>query len=114
MQFAKHLTAWRDLASFEQQPVSKDAWREKSGIRPATFPDLRAVLLGHGCISENADGTYTTVTEPTREMYGWVDQEKPFARSGDGHVKQAAFVIEACPIAAGNCGRKTTFRRLAR
>jgi phage/plasmid-associated DNA primase len=80
MQFAKHLTAWRDLASFEQQPVSKDAWREKSGIRPATFPDLRAVLLGHGCISENADGTYTTVTEPTREMYGWVDQEKAKAK----------------------------------
>jgi len=75
-QFAKHFSAWQHLAAFDRQTATKTAWCEKSGIAPSRFDDMRAVLHGLGCITENKDGTYTAAVKPTKEMYGWVDQEK--------------------------------------
>ena len=75
-QFAKHFSAWQHLAAFDRQTATKTAWCEKSGIAPSRFNDMRAVLHGLGCITENKDGTYTAAVKPTKEMYGWVDQEK--------------------------------------
>jgi phage/plasmid-associated DNA primase len=90
MQFERHQIAWRDLDYFENKTANACDWCKKAGLTASVFTSVRAALLSKRCIKQNKDDTYTAVSEPTREQYGWVDREREAAERAAARAAEAA------------------------